>query len=286
MSHLGWVTALYLTANHLMTKGILFLVAAAIILRTGAREFADLGGLARPMPFTFAAAAIAIVAMSGLPPLAGFGGKWLLLSAMMEKGWYVPIAMGLLATFVGFLYMARFIQAIFLDPPKSGRPEIAESPAALLVSQYLLILGILVMSFLPKLLIVPISEAIDPYFATTLVWAGMSLEMIYGYWNPVPVMSVALAVSASLFAVLWLLRRKSGEAAISQRRVLGFYAFYKPFFVTVTPGLASSFWGAVAVGSTALAGITRRIYTGDGQTYTFYVLSYFVVLYAACGGFR
>ncbi len=85
MSHLGWVTALYLTANHLMTKGILFLVVAAIILRTGARTFADLGGLARPMPFTFAAAAIAIVAMSGLPPLAGFGGKWLLLSAMMKR---------------------------------------------------------------------------------------------------------------------------------------------------------------------------------------------------------
>jgi formate hydrogenlyase subunit 3/multisubunit Na+/H+ antiporter MnhD subunit len=69
-----------------MTKGILFLVAAAIILRTGARTFADLGGPARPMPFSFAAATIAIVAMSGLPPLAGFGGKWLLLSAMMEKG--------------------------------------------------------------------------------------------------------------------------------------------------------------------------------------------------------
>ena len=217
MSHLGWVTALYLTANHLMTKGILFLVAAAIILRTGARTFADLGGLARPMPFTFAAAAIAIVAMSGLPPLAGFGGKWLLLSAMMEKGWYVPIAMGLLATFVGFLYMARFIQAIFLDPPKTARGKIAEAPAALLVSQYLLILGILVMSFFPKLLIVPISEAIDPYFASTLVWDGMSLEMIYGYWNPVPVMSAAVAVSALLFAVLWLLRRKSGEAANSQK---------------------------------------------------------------------
>jgi hypothetical protein len=61
---------------------------------------------------------------------------------------------------------------------------------------------------------------------------------------------------------------------------------HRPFFVTVTPGLASSFWDAVAVGSTALAGMTRRIYTGDGQTYTFYVLSYFVVLYAACGGFR
>ena len=114
----------------------------------------------------------------------------------------------------------------------------------------------------------------------------MSLEMIYGYWNPVPVMTAAVAVSALLFAVLWLLRRKSGEAVNGQRRILGFYAFYKPAFVTLTPALSSSFWDAVAAGSTALAGTTRQIYNGNGQTYTFYVLSYFVVLYVACGGFR
>ena len=76
---------------------------------------------------------------------------------------------------------------------------------ALLVSQYLLILGILVMSFFPQLLIVPISQAIDPYFASTLVWEGMPLEEIYGYWNPVPAMAAAVAVSALLFGVLWML---------------------------------------------------------------------------------
>ena len=123
MSHLGWVTALYLVANHVMVKGILFLAAAAIILRTGRRALSDLGGLAAAMPLTFVAAAVAIVAMSGLPPLAGFGGKWLLLSAMIEKGWYGPAIMTLLATFVGFLYMARFIQAVFLGPRKAGKRQ-------------------------------------------------------------------------------------------------------------------------------------------------------------------
>ena len=150
MSHLGWVTALYLVANHLLVKGILFLVAAAIILRTGKRLLGDLGGLAGVMLVTFAAAAIAIVAMSGLPPLAGFGGKWLLLSAMMEKGWYGPAVMTLLATLVGFLYMARFIQAIFLGPPKTAHGGLTEAPVALWIPQYLLIMGILVMSFFPK----------------------------------------------------------------------------------------------------------------------------------------
>ena len=96
-------------------------------------------------------------------------------------------------------------------------------------------------------------------------------------------MSAAAAVSALLFAVLWLLRRKSGEAANSQGHILGFYAFYKSALVTLTPPLSSSFWDAVAAGTTALAGTSRQIYNGNGQTYTFYVLSYFVVLYAACG---
>ena len=98
------------------------------------------------------------------------------------------------------------------DIPRSGkaaRDKIAEAPAALLVPQYLLILGILVMSFFPKLLIVPISEAMDPYFASTLVWAGMSLEMIYGYWNPVPTMVIAIVVSATLFVAFWLFKRGS-----------------------------------------------------------------------------
>jgi hypothetical protein len=114
----------------------------------------------------------------------------------------------------------------------------------------------------------------------------MSLEMIYGYWNPVPVMSAAVAVSAVLFGLLWLLRRKSGEAANGQSRILGFYAFYKSAFASLTPALSNSFWDAVAAGATGLAETTRRIYTGNSQTYTFYVLSYFVVLYATCGGFR
>jgi formate hydrogenlyase subunit 3/multisubunit Na+/H+ antiporter MnhD subunit len=282
MSHLGWVTALYLVANHLMVKGILFLTAAAVILRTGTRMFVDVGGLVRNMPFTFAAAAVAIVAMSGLPPLTGFGGKWLLLSAMMEKGWYGPVVMGVLATFVGLLYMARFIRAIFLGPRASAYDDIAEAPLALLVPQYLLIAGILVMSFLPKLLIGPVSEAIDPYFASTLVWQGMSLEMIYGYWNPVPSMAIAVASSATLFVAFWLLRKSAGARATAA----GLYAFYKRVFAMLTPPLADAFWGGLSAGTITIADRARRIYTGNGQTYSLYILYYFVLLYIASGILR
>jgi formate hydrogenlyase subunit 3/multisubunit Na+/H+ antiporter MnhD subunit len=291
LSHLGWVTALYLTANHLMVKGVLFLVAAAVILRTGTRTLSDLGGLARTMPVSFATAAFAIVAMSGLPPLAGFGGKWILLSAMMDKGWYGPIVMGLLATFVGFLYMARFIQAVFLGGKPQAYRGMAEPSVALLVPQFLFVAGILVMSFWPKLLIEPISAAIDPYFASTLVWRGMSLKMIYAYWDPVPAMAFAVAVSAILFAIFWLLQRGGWTRSSGMRPMAGakassagFDVFCRMVFTALTPPLASGFWDRVSALTVLAGGQVRLLYTGNGQTYGLYILYYFVVLYAACGG--
>jgi formate hydrogenlyase subunit 3/multisubunit Na+/H+ antiporter MnhD subunit len=283
MSHLGWVTALYLAANHLMVKGILFLGVAGIILRTDSRTFADLRGLARRMPFTFAAAVVAIVAMSGLPPLTGFGGKWLLLSAMMEKGWYGSAILGVLATFVGLLYMVRFLRGVFLGPQKPAHDGVTEAPLALLIPQYLLIAGILVVSLLPKLLIGPISDAIDPYFASTLVWDGMSLEMIYGYWNPVPSMMIAVTASAGLFVAFWLLRRGGGSRSVGDGATewRSLYGFYKAVFSRLTPPVASVFWFSVAGGTLTIATRARRIYTGDGQTYNLYILYYFIVLYLA-----
>jgi formate hydrogenlyase subunit 3/multisubunit Na+/H+ antiporter MnhD subunit len=283
VSHLGWVTALYLVANHMLVKGVLFLAAAAIILRTGRRRLSELGGLARAMPFTFAAAAVAIIAMSGLPPLAGFGGKWLLLNAMLERGWYGSAIATLFATFVGFTYMARFIQTIFFGLRPSVSERTREAPIALLAPQYLCVAGILLMSFLPKLLIEPISRAINPQFASTLVWQGMSLETIYGYWNPTPVMALSLVVAAILFAALWLLRRlgwPEGKAALR----VPFYEWESALFSRLTPPWASAFWGWTAGAAMTLSERARAIYSGDPQTYSLYVLCYVLAVYALGGG--
>ena len=115
-----------------MVKGILFLVAAAIILRTGKRMLADLGGLARRHATHIRSRAVAMVAMSGLPPLAGFGGKWLLLSAMMEKGWYAPVDMALLATSSAFSTW-RDSSRRFSSVPRHGLRGVPEAPLMLLV---------------------------------------------------------------------------------------------------------------------------------------------------------
>ncbi|NOQ90012.1 MAG: proton-conducting membrane transporter, partial [Gammaproteobacteria bacterium] len=87
MSHLGWVSAMYITVNHFLFKGILFLSIAGVILRTNERLMYKMGGLIKNMPVTFTFSMIAIIAMSGVPPLTGYGGKWMLFNALMDKGW-------------------------------------------------------------------------------------------------------------------------------------------------------------------------------------------------------
>ena len=66
--------------------------------------------------------------MSGLPPLMGFGGKWLLLSAMTDKGWYALAVAGLFATFLGFLYMIRLVSGLFFGERKRARRRSRKRP--------------------------------------------------------------------------------------------------------------------------------------------------------------
>lgn len=278
MSHLGWVTAFYLVANHLMVKGILFLAAAGVILATGTRLLDQTGGLAGKMPLTFAAVVIALISMSGLPPLAGFGGKWLLLSAMMDRGWYGLAIVGVLATFIGFLYMFRLAYSIFLGPRKPAYEEVREAPWPLLVPQFVLILSIFVLSFFPKLLMDPVSAAIDPYFASTLVWQGMSLETIYGYWNPIPVMAFSVAAAAVLLA-LFLLIYRAGWGRSIPVSTAHFYGFYRLVFAPLVTPVANFVWDGVCSLTVGLAGLVRRVYTGNGQTYALQVLCYVIALY-------
>ncbi|WP_437437277.1 putative monovalent cation/H+ antiporter subunit A [Shinella daejeonensis] len=66
--------ALYLVA-HSLFKGALFMVAGILDHEAGSRDVTRLAGLRRAMPVTFAAAVLAALSMSGLPPFFGFLAK-------------------------------------------------------------------------------------------------------------------------------------------------------------------------------------------------------------------
>lgn len=300
MSHLGWVSAMYITVNHFLFKGILFLSIAGIILRTNERLMYRMGGLIKNMPFTFTFVMIAIIAMSGVPPLSGFGGKWMLFNALMEKQWYWIAALAFFSSAVAFLYMFRLLQTVFLGQRKVEHAEIREAPMILLIPQVIMIAGIMVISAYPKLLIDTLSAAIDPWITDTLVWQGTALHAQFGYWNAPLIMAIVAGVFMiplillSLFALSMKVQKVEQfnivYAAERPRRpeethfAYKFFAHYdRAIGFTVKPR-ATAFWNAVIEWSHSIGAALRIFYNGNGQTYALFVIMYFIALFLFNGG--
>ena len=300
MSHLGWVSAMYMTVNHFLFKGILFLSIAGVILRTNQRLMYKMGGLIKNMPFTFTFTMIAIIAMSGVPPLTGFGGKWMFINALLEKGWYWIAALAFFSSAVAFLYMFRLLQTVFLGQRKLEHADLREAPAILLIPQFVMIACIMVISAYPRLLLDPLSAAIDPWLANTLVWDGLAMQTQFGYWNAPMIMAVVAGVWMVPLILLLLFTFTMKVQKVEQFNIVyaaerprrpeethfayNFFAHYdRAIGFTVKPR-ATAFWNAVTEWSHSLAASLRIFYNGNGQTYALFVIMYFVGMFLLNGG--
>ena len=100
--------------NHACFKSCLFLGAGSVLYRTGKRDMDQLGGLARFMPFTTGATAIASLSIAGVPPLNGFVSKWLIVAACLLTGMRFPLflVLGLIALFISLATLASFLKVL------------------------------------------------------------------------------------------------------------------------------------------------------------------------------
>ncbi len=116
-SSLGVAGGIFHAVNHTIIKILLFTVVAGIIARTGKTRFDQMGGLIYKMPFSFIAVLMGIIALAGMPPLGGFASKWLIYSALIEKGDVLQLVVVIAASTTAFLYNFKLIYGIFLGHP-------------------------------------------------------------------------------------------------------------------------------------------------------------------------
>jgi hydrogenase-4 component B len=129
--------------NHMLMKGMLFLAAGSVVHATHARDVERLGGLLRRMRFTGAAFLVGSAAISSLPPLCGFLGEWLILSAAFEAAGAFPVRekvvvlLAILALILGAGLAAasfcRLFASVFLGQPRSEEARRAREPGVTLV---------------------------------------------------------------------------------------------------------------------------------------------------------
>jgi hydrogenase-4 component B len=139
---LGYAGALLHVLNHAVFKGLLFLGAGSVARATGTRDIEQLGGLIKRMPWTGTAFLIGAAAITGLPPLNGFVGEFLIFSGAfsgagaLDPQYAVPLA-GVVAALalIGGLAAACFTKAVgvaFLGEPRTEAARRAvEAPRAM-----------------------------------------------------------------------------------------------------------------------------------------------------------
>jgi multicomponent Na+:H+ antiporter subunit D len=115
--------------NHAVSKITLFLCAGSIYVSTHKTEVSQLSGLAKQMPWTMAAFALASLSMVGIPPTSGFISKWYLALGSMERGSAWLLGVLLASSLLNAAYLAPIVyKAYFEEAPSSGAHEIVEVP--------------------------------------------------------------------------------------------------------------------------------------------------------------
>ena len=86
MTSAGETASLMHMVCHSLIKIVLFFAIGAVMVQTGKTQVAEMRGLGRRMPVTFAAFLVASLSLMGIPPLAGFSSKVALISAAIDAG--------------------------------------------------------------------------------------------------------------------------------------------------------------------------------------------------------
>src|SRR6059058_4820522 len=114
----------YLIVYVLMNVGA-FLVVIAVANARGGEQISDFRGLSVAAPVTALTLAVFLFSLTGLPPLAGFTGKYLIFAALVQRGgfWNVILAViGVLNSAISLFYYAKIIKAMYLDEPLDRTP--------------------------------------------------------------------------------------------------------------------------------------------------------------------
>src|SRR5262245_15943067 len=117
----GFSAALFYTTVYAITLVGAFGVVGVVRRETGGDNFSNFSGLVSRSPLLAGCMAVFMLSLAGIPPLAGFFGKFYLFSAALHADanhallWLVGL--GLLGSFVSLYYYLLVLKAIFVDTP-------------------------------------------------------------------------------------------------------------------------------------------------------------------------
>lgn len=119
-SQLGTATVVYFVMVYVFSNLAAFGVVQAISLKTSKENMSDYEGLYRTNPNLSLVMMLALFSLAGIPPVAGFFGKFFLFTAAASKGYYLLVFLAVVNVTISLYYYLLVIRAMFLR--KSDNP--------------------------------------------------------------------------------------------------------------------------------------------------------------------
>ena len=146
---LGYTASMFHLLTHAMFKALLFLCAGAVIHYIHSNEMKDMGGLRKFLPITHITFLIACLAISGVPPFAGFFSKEEILLAAYQNNTII-YWIGLITSGLTAFYMFRLYFSIFWNKESHPHGEKhGEGGFAMMMPLVLLAIGAAAAGFIP-----------------------------------------------------------------------------------------------------------------------------------------
>jgi NADH-quinone oxidoreductase subunit N len=116
----------YFIVVYLVSNVAMFAIAEAISAQTGKEDINSYKGLYKSNPFLAIAFTVSLFSLAGVPPTAGFFGKFFLLSSGMGAGAFVLLAIAGANLIFSLYNYLRVVKAMFIDEAEDVLPRIAK----------------------------------------------------------------------------------------------------------------------------------------------------------------
>lgn len=237
---MAYTSSLFHVLTHAFFKALLFLGAGSVIhAMSGEQDIRRMGGLRKKLPVTYITFFIGTLAISGIPPFAGFFSKDELLAQVYEHS-KIMWAFGLLTSFMTAFYMFRLLFLTFFGSfrgTEEQRHHLHESPSNMIVPLMLLAMLSTIGGFMGLPAVFSenhlLSNFLEPIFgyarqAVPSAFAAAHLSHETEYM--LMAVSVAVAVIAIIFAYITYVKRGTvpadEKAELSPLHKLIYHKYY------------------------------------------------------------
>jgi len=296
----GPTAAMFHLTTHAFFKALLFLAAGSVIIGMHhEQDIWHMGGLKKKMPVTFWTFTIGALALSGIPPFAGFYSKDSIFAQCLEQKNYLLFAVAVFVAGLTAFYTFRLFFVVFFGKEKTDHAKHAhESP--LIITAPLVILAI----FATIGGFIGITNNYGSQFAADHETLSLTQQLLEPLKTPVPMLIGIGIALAGIFLAFTLYKNgdkdplpaKLGGLATAMKNKFYFDELYEATFIRAHDFLAAvADWidrwilegaiiGAIR-GGTDLSGRALRLaQTGNLQTYAFlFVLGVALLLYFVLG---